>query len=544
MAMSKEVADALVDNLLTRLGSRPDDGPINVEITRQEYEALKRLLRPDEAPTTAAAHALPPKSQEPYAKPTIDWQDYRSEPVGSHRLCIDFGTAFSKVCLIGNDDRLVKPLRIGELAGYDNPLLVPSSVLIHDGRLYFGPEAIKRSQDHQINHRRIDALKQYLSKGEITDIDQHPIEAEFTDAPTWLTKGAVLRLYCSYLTGLAEAALSHLSLGVPASRLPRRFARPAWDKARGSAAEEFMHRMLTDCRVVADLLKGRWRAGIELERARLVLEAVKERPEGSYDSGTVLTSILEATAAANAVTGGFEDFEGRSLLAVVDVGAGTTDFGLFALRRGQDDEMRVWELARGSQVLRQAGDTLDDVLASMIQQRIGATPNSDIERRTRAKIQNERRFLKEELFATGAAVHTTDEDQDVRVTLDEFLDEPSVKKFSHELEKRFEDSLSAVNADNVQNSVGRAIQVVLTGGGARLPMVRALLNPKGGRHPCKEFVVDETDLLAIDRELPAVFPQMAVAIGGAMEFVPTQFDSIDDLGAGAKRTVYYKTFTD
>jgi molecular chaperone HscA len=536
MPISKEVAAALIDSLLTRLGSRPLEGPINIDITPQEYEALRLTLRPTDAPYPGT------RSSQQSSKPAINWDSYRVVPSKTHRLCIDFGTAFSKVCVIGNDDRYVKPLRIGELAKHDNPLLVPSSVLVHEGRLYFGPDAIRRSQAQQISHRRIDALKQYLSKEEVTDIDTRPLEAEFADAPNWLTKGAVLRLYCSYLTGLAEAAASHLSLGFSAAQLPRRFARPAWDEQRGAAAEQFMRRMLADCRVVADLLKGRWTDGIELEHARAVLDAVRERPEDSYEPSVVLGSVLEATAAANAVTGGFEEFEGRSLLAVVDVGAGTTDFGVFALRRGKDDEMRVWELARGSQVLRQAGDTLDDVLASMIQAKVGAKPGSDIERRSKAKIHNERRFLKEQLFAVGEAVHRTDEDEEVRITLQEFIGEPQVKRFSEELGRKFQESLSAVNADNVRESAGRVVNVVLTGGGANLPMVRSLLEPTSGRPPCKEFRVDETDLLAIDRELPAVFPQMAVALGGAMEFVPEQRASLDDLGAGARQTVHYKSF--
>ncbi len=536
MAMSRGVADALLESLLTRIDARPKGSPLTVEITPQEADALRMVLGREPAETAP--------TEQPAAvaeKPSIDWSKYAATPIKTHRLCIDFGTAFSKICLVGNHDREIKPLNIGQYARYDNPLLVPSSVLVHEGRLYFGSEALQRSQTHRITHRRIDALKQFLSKDEITDIDQHPIDEAYQDAPSSLTKGAVLRLYCGYLTALGEAAARDLNYE-PAS-LSRRFARPAWDATRSKAAETFMHRMLEDCRIIADHLQGEWRKGVPIARAQALLDAIAERSEDTYSNGLILESVLEATAAANAVTGGFEDFQGRRLMAVVDVGAGTTDFGLFAVFQSPKDKekQRISELAKGSLVLRQAGDTLDDVLASMLIGKLHTAPGSDIERRARMKIQNSRRSLKEQLFAEGEAVHRTDDDEEIRVALDEFLAEPVVIQFTGELKKKFKACLGAVTKTNVE-SCGNRIHVVLTGGGAGLPMVRSLLEPGHGVHICKELKVDEDELRAIDAALPGRFAQLAVAIGGAMEQIPEQRGSYDDLGAGAPVTVRYRGF--
>jgi hypothetical protein len=536
MAVNKQVATALLESLLTRLESRATSGAVTAEISRQEIQALRQLLFGD---TPAAPES--PETARKLHETTIDWSRYLTSPVQSHRLCIDFGTAFSKVCLIGEEDSYVKPLAIGERGGFEKPLMVPSSVLVHDGRIYFGQDAIARSRAHGVRHRRLDALKQFLSKGEITEVDLQPLDRAYTDTETGLSKGAVLRLYCAYLTALAEACVT--DLGIDPSTLPRRFARPAWDKERGATAERFMQRILSDCRILADQLRGGWSKGIDITQARGLLAAVEKRPTETYSEDLVLNSVLEATAAANAVSTGFREIAGRRLLAVVDVGAGTTDFGLFVLKSNEDEgTLNIWELTPGSKVLRQAGDTLDEVLASMLQHRISAPKGSDIEARVLAKLQNERRFLKEELFATGRAFHRTDEDQEVFATIDEFNAHPDVIKFGDELQKKFDECLSAIGEDALRGA-GNHVLVVLTGGGAALPMVEALLKPKPGRHRCKQIRVEPADLLALDPRLPDVFPQLAVALGGAMERLPEQRDSYDNLGAGALKTVYWKTWT-
>jgi molecular chaperone DnaK (HSP70) len=542
MSSRGEISKALLESLLTRLEARTTTEAVTIEISRQEIGALRHLLFGDEKPVESGGTSVSAvKPREKLAEPKIDWQAYNVAPTPGHRLCIDFGTAFSKACLIGEGDAFVKPLPIGERGGFDRPLMVPSSVLVHQGRIYFGQQAIARSRSHAIRHRRIDALKQFLSKGEITNVDEQRLDSAYADGETWLTKGAVLRLYCAYLSALAEASAK--DLGFEPARLARRFARPAWDKDRGASAERFMQRMLADSRIIADQLRGQWTKGVDVELARALLQAVAKRPEKTYHPDLVLDSVLEATAAANAVSGGFRDLSGRRLLAVVDVGAGTTDFGLFVLRSDPDSEtMLVWELTPGSRVLRQAGDTLDEVLASMLREQISAPKGTDIEGRALAKLQNERRFLKEELFATGSASHRTDEDQEVSVSLAAFNAHPDVQRFSENLQKRFDECLSAVDEEAVSAS-GNNVLVVLTGGGAALPMVRDLLRPKAGHHRCKEITVDLAGLLAIDPRLPDVFPQLAVAFGGAMETLPEQRESFGNLGAGGRQRIYWKSWT-
>lgn len=111
MAMSRGVAEALLGSLLTRLDARPKDGPLTMEITPQEADALRALLG-IEPPPAAVASKLP----DPPSKPTFDWAEYAATPIKTHRLCIDFGTAFSKVALVGNYNRDIKPLNIGKYA--------------------------------------------------------------------------------------------------------------------------------------------------------------------------------------------------------------------------------------------------------------------------------------------------------------------------------------------------------------------------------------------------------------------------------------------
>src|SRR5262245_39954787 len=110
MGDSRAVAVALLDSLLTRLEARPRHASLTVEITPQEVEALRALVRSEKSNSGAPTGQ---RDDVPDAdKPSIDWSKYAAKPVKSHRLCIDFGTAFSKVCLVGAHDREIKPLKV------------------------------------------------------------------------------------------------------------------------------------------------------------------------------------------------------------------------------------------------------------------------------------------------------------------------------------------------------------------------------------------------------------------------------------------------
>lgn len=531
--MLTEVAKHLVLSLIDRVESKIVGATASVEITRHELDALRILSGSGETGSPAAADVptLPlQQASKPHA-PQINWADYKFDPVSDYRMCIDFGTAFSKVVLVGEKDD-IRPLPIGRLAGSvaGSPFVLPSSVLVSGGRLYFGPQAEEKSRSEVVEHRRIDGLKQYLSKGEVTRIDDQKLAAEFADGCDWLTEGAVLRMYCGYLTALAEAACNNLHDGLHGRMIPRRFARPAWDQERSQNAKAFMVEVLETGCIIADQFKGKWKDGLPLDDVRALLNELATRTDGCVPPKVVLEDVLEATAAANAVTGGLEDIQGRRLLAVVDTGAGTTDFGVFVVRQAVDGSTGIAEIVACQQVLRQAGDTLDEALAQMLLEKISAAEGSDTYRREKVTIENRRRALKEELFGRGALVYRSTNDVDISIELEMFLACDAVKSFGEHLRKKFQASLAGISAETVAARGGQ-VQVIFTGGGATLPMVTSLIEPGLPLHPCRRVDVDQDWLSQIDDDLPVIFPQLSVAIGGAFPELPEQSPDLTDYAA-------------
>jgi hypothetical protein len=537
--MKEEAARALVLSLIERLNSKFNGKTATVEMTAIELQALSVLtadesLQGDELRNLASAEqevtSVPPT---PVAITTIDWSKYVIEPITTHRMCIDFGTAFSKVALVGEDDD-IKPLAIGRLAGdFESPLTVPSSVLIHEGRMFFGRQAVQKSEASEVRHRRIDGLKQFLSKGEISDIDEQVLSPEYSDGAEGITKGVVLRMFCAYLTALAEKQAEnhteHDDVPLIGRQIPRRFARPAWDPKKSEAAKAFMAQVLFEGCVIADYFKGRWGSGLDIKEVlRFLSELEKHRKDLSHEK-LIQEDVLEATAAANAIAGGFSDFEGRRLVLVVDTGAGTTDFGAFQVFT-RDETVRIVEITDCRKILRQAGDTLDEAIALILFQKLGHIIGSDSESFERANINNRRRTIKEVLFASGSYTYTGVDDVPRELVLEEVLASEMVVQFSQSLRKKFDECLGGLDPETVK-ARGGVVSVVLTGGGASLPMVKALLDPNGAVHRCRQLSVDEDWLRSIDPELPRLFPQLAVAIGGAFPTLPTPIADVSALAA-------------
>lgn len=537
--MQKDAAKPLILSLIDRLESKFDGSTATVEVTVYELAALRALADAEHSQGIArkaprrADHALVEAQNAPIKNTLIDWSKYEIEPINTHRMCIDFGTAFSKVALVGSGDE-IQALAIGKLAGSINaPLTVPSSVLIHKGRLFFGHQAVEKSATSGVLHRRIDGLKQYLSKGDVSKIDEQVLAPEYSDGEEIITEGVVLRMYCAYLTALAEAQVNYSTEGTATPligrQVPRRFARPAWDAKKGDAAKTFMEQVLFEGCIIADHFKDRWQDGLEINEVLQFLSALKSQRVTTTKTKLIQDDVLEATAAANAAASGFGDFEGRRLVVVVDTGAGTTDFGAFQVFT-HDDAIRIVEITNCRQILRQAGDTLDEAIASMLLQKIGHNPGSDSEKFEKVAINNQRRDLKEALFVNNIVEYNTTDDVLVTLSLDQVLETQPVVTFTKSLKEKFDSCLRGLDPDTVK-ARGGSVSVVLTGGGANLPMVRALLDPNGAVHRCKQLSVDQDWLSSIDPELPRLFPQLAVAIGGAFPTLPVPIDDVSALAA-------------
>ena len=104
----------------------------------------------------------------------------------------------------------------------------------------------------------------------------------------------------------------------------------------------------------------------------------------------------------------------------------------------------------------------------------------------------------------------------IELNVDEFLRFEPVVAFTNSLQKLVEKAASAVAGDE------RKIIFVATGGGARLPMVQGIAEQLISRDP-KQF--QRVSPMPYP-DLVDPYPQIAVAVGGALPILPEQRNSV------------------
>ena len=108
-----------------------------------------------------------------------------------------------------------------------------------------------------------------------------------------------------------------------------------------------------EAQILADTFHGKWVGGIDVALVKAAVDKVKaldKRPDYLIADG-----VPEPVAVA---AGALADGEEKRLpFMVIDVGAGTTDFGLFLLREDEKKEIsKVFQISGSIKALMQAGD--------------------------------------------------------------------------------------------------------------------------------------------------------------------------------------------
>ena len=242
--------------------------------------------------------------------------------------------------------------------------------------------------------------------------------------------------------------------------------------------------------------------------------------------------------------GAFTESENaRDAFIVVDAGAGTTDFGLFVSTRradGEDDCVRVFQVPATIQGLMQAGDKVDGMLRAFIARKEGVDPTDTPGQAVLAELNRRIRSLKEVLFKTGKLEYVLNDGTLGTITLGDFLDDITVKRFGAAIEAGFISALEAADASWLRWLAMEPVRlhVVLTGGSSPLPMIQALgtgtITIKG-HHIRRERINPNPDWMeSMPDELIAVYPQLAVAIGGTADTSPETYSAPLKHGGGTR----------
>ena len=435
---------------------------------------------------------------------------------GPLHLCLDFGTAMSKACAWNKESDTPMPLRIGLAAGEpaSSPYAINSAIFIsRDGLAFVGQAAVNgaAAADPE-HHQAFQSIKDILTVGPMTDL-RDPVPALFNPNERPVSRKEIVALYLAFLTDSALLALRE-DYGEDSRNIPRSYTKPVFDPSRDEWATE----ILTDCavagQVLADRYSGRWSGGIPLDALRAAAAQADAAEQCSVAEGLILPEPVAAFASR--VRNVFPEGDARHLMMVIDVGAGTTDFAMFA-RVDREGEMNLFRIKDSVTTIRIAGNAIDDALMDYLMLQTGVTEGHSRRRAVRADLQRDIRLIKEELFTKRTVTRQLINDMKAEATLEDFEEFQAMIQLRDRMEEKFHEVLSAIDSSWLSFP---GLEVFLTGGGASLNMVTRLAAERsvmvGEKMVTPVRVTQPPPWLEDECEdVVDFYPQLAVCIGGA-----------------------------
>jgi hypothetical protein len=432
-------------------------------------------------------------------------------------VCVDFGTAASKAAAAWRAPNEafrpehVRPLRLGE-GDSDNPLTLKSVLFLDHGRLFFGETGWRRAQavDARANRQALSSFKTLLSSKDL----EHSIGllvSPRVDPAGVFRQRDLLVLFLAFLIRRIDRAqgLDPVLADQPKPRL--RYSYPGWTSSDSSARHKLISRLFDEGMIVADLIKEDFGAneGLSYDVARAALRQAQTIEVASRIEGVV----FEATAAASCRLVGHDGAGAHA--AVIDMGAGTTDIGGYSVTKSGGVE----EMIGVQRTLDIAGDTFDRVLMNLIMKKARHVRGEKARGLFWRALVPQIRTLKEAIVADGFC--TLDEGgKTIKVKLKEMMGRPDFKKAMKDIDAAYLAALDEISGAALEAG-HHEIAIVLAGGGANYPFLQALAaRPKPAKGKVRinvqPLVPDWAKGGMFDERLAAVFPQLSIAIGGAM----------------------------
>lgn len=438
--------------------------------------------------------------------------------------CIDFGTAFSKFAIVECEDidelskENIHPLAIGKDI-YRNQYLLPSLLFVSKDAVLFGKSAEQAARrNERAGREAFTSPKQYLSTFELDAIDD-PLPPAIDPTGNY-TAAQLITLYLAFILRRAELVAKAEKLDWPPKL---RIARPAWQQARADWGEKTLRRLVRHAFIMADTIGDALvdDQGVSHDAVATAFATIPDTSAFPDDeifrfTENGLATVPEATAVAAASI----RYSGRRFVVVADIGGGTSDFAAFMT--GLAGRSVLAEIRGSGRVLRQAGDFLDMQMRRLLLEKAGLIADDPAARGPSALIRARQRELKEVMFTEGV-VTTEVGDISVRLDVETFLADDRVTEFSERLNATFletvEKAIEIARAYS-QNAERVPIEIMPTGGGFALPMVRDMI----ANIPYDWRFFDASPDLFQPRnpDFDSGIRQLAVSIGGAVKDLPKE----------------------
>lgn len=470
-----------------------------------EYEALRRIARPG-----GGVRVEPSLLITVLPEVQLDRRLLVAEPVEEGRICIDFGTAASKIAFEA-EDGLFEPLQIGLEDGAD-PFWVRSLIAIDaDGLIVFGQRA------KHAGNAGLPVLSSFKSKlwaepGVLDSValEQGGVSFSYRDC---------IQAYLAFLTQLGASRLREKGVS---PWVHRRYAMPfAYDSDRRNVRDA-LGIMLGRAAVLSDTFGDELATGVDAARMRSALDAAATiTPPGWLlaPPGCVGEPVAAGAFSMD------EELSKLTVYMIADVGAGTTDFCILCLKKRADGDLEPIQIRDGALSVELAGDAIDAALVQfLVEEQAGEE--------YRGRLVAIAPGLKERLFATGAADnerfdHEFVDGFMVNISREDFLASRHWTDFVERLCAAQAQCFDGADRVYLQNYGGGAVRVVITGGGSALPLRDVLgEGASPGEVPVKRVFAPDFPPAIRNRfaEMLPDLPRLAVSLGGSRESLPGDYD--------------------
>jgi len=448
-------------------------------------------------------------------------------------LGLDFGTAYSKACMIKveNDEETILDLPLGIYAGEDAlEMPVHSCLFIDpDGRLYFGPIAVEKSLETRaagLEVSRIDSIKSFLIEEERVTIDDSPLPKIYNPTGVKVSKAMLLTFYLGYLLHLVREAANDRH-GLDISQIQQRISLPCYATNHRKKVIKELSKLFMLGEVLGKSFREEWETGFRIEDVKYLYDWMRSNIN---KKSPYIERFLEEPFA---VAGSRLSLNGSStgnVCMVVDVGAGTTDFTMFEIFADAKTGYTIATEVKGSQYgVPVAGDKLDTILLAYILRDAEITRGSENFQEVLVSLRLDIRDYKERLFRENQLTYALPGGATGSLKLNDFLEDKLVRGFTKELREAFITVLSSIHQSWIKTKIKQKntqskLPIILSGGGAELPMVRNLAR---GVVDVNGYLIDLFLSPTVPKwiedgyegEIIDLYPQMAVSLGSAKHFV-------------------------
>lgn len=436
-------------------------------------------------------------------------------PSTTGTLCIDFGTSSIRAALGVPGKSRPRALELGEAVRSSiDRASIPSAVFIdaEGSTITFGEGALRKGM-----------------KGEKSLLFEISPKRWMTTDPKSLTDSTLIKgsriTRKHLLAGLLAQAFSATTKATGLSKaklidLEARIAHPVWSPDWKSE----LRRTLIEISNMGLHLAGVTDEPISPEALLSAVNAgMRERASFSpVDVEEPVAAALELYAHSH---------NSREICAVVDVGAGTTDLGIFVSltpdAQSRSHRRKFIQAAQPRSIFM-AGDLIDEEVISLIQSRARNMSSSELQ-----DLRRRRRNIKETLFSNPGWVY----EAGVEVTLSELEGQKRIIKMREELSNNFRaliDEASSFIKTFVEATFHSAdrINVVFAGGGGNIGFLHGAIQESVRMSNGKNVPITIKPRPPLDRNSPAMVERLAVALGGTTpvyDWPVTQVASIGEL---------------